>query len=170
MAYKTSYMKYKLFILILLMGASCAPEVSEHEVTEKNAKQLVELEWMIGRWENHSGEGILSEMWERENDSVFSGVSFYVIGSDTVFQEKIRLESTEGEVYYKPQVDGQNEGKQVVFTQTFNDKMKWVFENPKHDFPQKITYTHRNDSLIAVISGIRNGKPGSEVFAMKRMK
>lgn len=144
--------------------------VSDRKKTKKNAKQLVELEWLIGRWENRSGDGILSEIWERENDSVFSGVSFYVIGPDTVFQEKIRLESMEGKVYYKPEVDGQNEGKQVIFTRTFNDKMKWVFENPKHDFPQMITYTHSNDSLIAVISGMRNGKPGSEVFAMKRSK
>jgi hypothetical protein len=46
-----------------------------------------------------------------------------------------------------------------------------VFENPKHDYPKKITYTKINDdSLVAEISGILDGKPSSEKFSMKKNK
>ena len=46
-----------------------------------------------------------------------------------------------------------------------------VFENPEHDFPTKITYKKINaDSIVAEISGNRNGKQASELFPMKRAK
>lgn len=159
-----------LFILSVLIITSCSTDASGSGRSEKSQKRLRELEWLIGRWENHSNKGNLSEIWERENDSVLIGVSYYVIGRDTVFREKIRLEATEGKVYYKPEVDGQNEGKPVTFTLSRTNDMKWVFENPEHDFPQIITYSHQNDSLVAVISGVQNGQSRSEVFAMKRVR
>ncbi|WP_307293758.1 hypothetical protein [Flavobacterium sp. SORGH_AS_0622] len=44
-----------------------------------------------------------------------------------------------------------------------------VFENPKHDYPQKITYTKGpNNTLTAEISGKLNGKPSSEKFVMTK--
>jgi hypothetical protein len=46
-----------------------------------------------------------------------------------------------------------------------------VFENPKHDYPKKITYTQiTEDSLEAEISGILEGKASSEKFSMKKIK
>jgi len=44
-----------------------------------------------------------------------------------------------------------------------------VFENPKHDYPNKITYSLvEKDSLIAEISGLKKGKPYTEIFVMKK--
>jgi len=44
-----------------------------------------------------------------------------------------------------------------------------IFEKPKHDFPQKITYNKiSNDSLIAGISGMKDGKESKEKYPMKK--
>jgi hypothetical protein len=44
-----------------------------------------------------------------------------------------------------------------------------VFENKEHDFPQKITYTKiSNDSIVAEISGMKDGKQSKESYPMKK--
>tara|TARA_Y100000815_G_scaffold271620_1_gene298650 strand:- start:17925 stop:18092 length:168 start_codon:yes stop_codon:yes gene_type:complete len=44
-----------------------------------------------------------------------------------------------------------------------------VFENPEHDYPQKIAYRKVNaDSLVAEISGKPKGIMHSEKFPMKK--
>jgi hypothetical protein len=44
-----------------------------------------------------------------------------------------------------------------------------VFENPKHGFPSKISYTQiTKDSLFAEISGIQDKKAVKEAFPMSR--
>jgi len=46
-----------------------------------------------------------------------------------------------------------------------------VFENPQHDFPQTISYTKITaDSLVAEISGTKNGHERKQIFPMKRVK
>ena len=46
-----------------------------------------------------------------------------------------------------------------------------VFENPNHDFPTKITYLIiSEDSMVASISGLIDGKEKIEQFPMKRIK
>jgi hypothetical protein len=46
-----------------------------------------------------------------------------------------------------------------------------IFENPAHDFPQFISYTKiTTDSLVAEISGTKNGQARKQRFPMKRIK
>lgn len=132
-------------------------------------RQLSKAEWLIGNWENVSPYGNLSESWQKENDSVYKGQSFFIKGKDTIHAEAIVLAEENGVVNYSPQVKGQNDDKPVDFRMTSATDKQLVFENPAHDFPQKITYTKiTNDSLVAEISGKQQGKPASEKFAMKK--
>jgi Domain of unknown function (DUF6265) len=135
----------------------------------KTYPQLEKANWLIGNWGNTTPEGILSESWKKENDSVYKGQSFFVIGKDTVFAEYIDLAETNGKLTYTVSVKGQNNEAPVPFEMTSATENQMVFENPKHDFPSKITYTKvNNDSLVAEISGMQKGKPAKETFAMKR--
>ena len=75
------------------------------------------------------------------------------------------------ELTYSAAVKGQNNDKPVAFKLTTQTEKQLVFENPKHDYPQKISYTQiTSDSLVAKISGIQQGKPSSEQFSMKKNK
>lgn len=79
-------------------------------------------------------------------------------------QEKNKL-------YYIPTVKNQNEGLPVRFAAKTISENQLVFENPQHDFPQIIAYTKiTSDSLIAEISGTKNGQKRKQTFPMKRMK
>lgn len=157
--------------MMLLLLASCNKEAKKEAVAEtKTYDQLEKASWLLGEWGNKSPEGELTERWKRENDSVFKGESYFVTGDkDTVFAETIVLDETDEKLAYTVTVPDQNNAKPVRFKMTSITDGQIVFENPKHDFPAKITYKKiGNDSLKAEISGMRDGKPSSEIFAMKK--
>jgi len=150
-------------LLLLLAIVSCKKE----ETTEKN--QIQTANWLLGKWSTKTAAGDLSESWEQLNDSTFQGKSFFIKGKDTLHFESITLQQKGKQLFYNATVKGQNENKSVTFKLTTKTEKQLVFENPKHDYPQKITYTQINkDSLVASISGVQLGKPSSETFGMKR--
>jgi hypothetical protein len=101
---------------------------------------------------------------------VYHGESYFVVGSrDTVFSEHVRLEDANGKLAYIVTVPGQNNEQPVHFEMTSSNESQVIFENPQHDFPNKIIYNKvGNDSLVAEISGIKKGKPALEKFRMKK--
>jgi len=135
----------------------------------EKSNEIKKADWLIGDWENKSPQGDLSESWQKINDSVYKGQSYFIKGKDTLHFESIVLSETGGAVKYSPQVKGQNDDKPVDFKLTSATDKQLVFENPAHDFPQKITYAKvTNDSLVVEISGMQQGKPASEKYPMKR--
>jgi hypothetical protein len=130
-----------------------------------------DAKWMLGRWENVSPQGTTVEAWKKQNDTLYTGYSHFIVGKDTVFSERLRIEQHGNDLLYIPTVVGQNEGKPVVFKVSLHTKKQVVFENPLHDFPQKISYSHpTKDSLVAEISGTDKGKFRSEKFLMVKGK
>jgi hypothetical protein len=70
---------------------------------------------------------------------------------------------------YSPTVKGQNNDESVDFKLSSESENTFVFENPKHDYPQKIVYKKVNEnSLVATISGMQQGKQSSESYPMKK--
>ena len=75
------------------------------------------------------------------------------------------------ELFYIPTVKEQNSGKAVKFKLTSSSDTQLIFKNPKHDFPHTISYTQiSNDTLLAEISGMMEGKHNSRKFPMTRVK
>lgn len=154
---------------VILALALSAIFMACKDTAQSKERKIKKAEWLIGTWANESPYGNLSESWQKENDSVYRGQSFFIKGKDTIHSESIALAERNGEVFYSPTVQGQNGDKPVDFKMTAATDKQLVFENPAHDFPQKITYTKiTNDSLVAEISGKQQGKPASEKFAMKK--
>ncbi len=148
-------------------------ETIPETAAEPKAKEFTHMKkagWLTGNWGNITPEGALSEKWMKVNDSVMQGESYFVVGGkDTVFAETVELAEANGKLVYTVTVPGQNNEKPVPFELTSANDNQLVFENPKHDYPNKIVYNKiSNDSLVAEISGMQKGKPASEQFAMKR--
>jgi hypothetical protein len=138
--------------------------------TEKTNKLAI-ADRLIGSWENQMEQGKLVETWEKTNDSTYSGKSYFIKDKDTLSNEVIMLMQKGNDLFYIPTVKGQNNDEPVVFSLTSVSAKQMVFENPKHDFPQKITYRQVTpDSLVAEISGIDQGKAASETYPMSRKK
>ncbi|WP_269222147.1 DUF6265 family protein [Flavobacterium sp. IMCC34518] len=152
-------------ILLLLAIVSCKNSESNEKDKIKSAN------WLLGKWETKTADGTLSESWKQLNDSTFQGESFFIKNKDTLHLETIKLQQKREELFYYAKVKGQDNDKPVPFKMTIATEKQLVFENPKHDYPQKINYNQiTKDSMIAEISGVQLGKPTSEKFGMKKIE
>lgn len=156
------FQKITLLVLVLAV-VSC----QKKESVEKDKIKIAD--WIIGNWENTSPNGVLTENWEKLNDSTFNAYSYFIKEKDTLHFETIVLAQKGETLTYFATVKGQNEDKAVAFSSTAESDKQLVFENAKHDYPQKITYTKgTNNTITAEISGNLNGKPSSEKFVMTK--
>ena len=152
-------MRRFLFILIIALSISSC---SEKEPS---------LTWLEGSWRNTTKSMDFHENWKRIDDQHISAESYVLVKNDTVFYERIILTKTAKGWDYTVSVRDQNKELPVTFASTLLSDDLLVFENAKHDFPNRIEYKKiTEDSLVATIFGTQKGKPVSEVFPMKKMQ
>jgi hypothetical protein len=162
--------------IAVIFASSCGTDEqkgSQDTSTETPVLNKIEqLNWVLGTWQNVTPDGTFTEHWERAGEGLFSGHgSFVSPKGDTLFSEYIELEAVNDTLYYKPVVSGQNDGKETVFEGTAISSDEAVFENPAHDFPQRIIYQKPTDStLYARIEGIKDGVEKQEEFSFKKVK
>lgn len=158
---------FQKMTLILLLSVIVSCKNSDSNEKEK----IKTAHWLVGKWETKTPEGILSENWEKLNDSTYKGQSYFIKDKDTVHFETMLLQQTGEELDYIATVKGQNNDKPVRFKLMETTEKELLFENPKHDYPQKISYKQTsNKSLTAEISGLQFGKPNSEKYSMTKIK
>jgi hypothetical protein len=157
-------MKKAILILILaLTFTSC--------LKSKEISKIVVADWLLGNWENKSDDGDLLETWKKVNDSIYDGESYFIKGKDTLHFEKIQMKQKGEALYYIATIKGQNDDQPVTFKYNDTIEKQLVFENPKHDYPQKISYSQiTKDSIVIQISGSQQGKPSSSKYSMKKTK
>jgi hypothetical protein len=160
---------FKLLI-VFICSASLLMFISCQNKSGKKFDKLEKMNWLLGNWENEMPEGVLTETWTKKNDSTFSGTTYFIINKeDTVHSETIILKQLNDELVYRPTVKGQNNDEPVDFKLSFENENSFSFENPKHDYPQKIVYKKMNEtSLVATISGMQQGKQSTESYPMKK--
>lgn len=155
--------KGAFIIIILLLFISCQKS--------KEVYKIIGKDWLLGEWENNSTNSNLSETWIKKNDSTFVGESYFIIGKDTLHSEQIKLEQKREDLIYTSTIKGQNNDKPISFIQNKALEKQLVFENPKNDYPKKISYTPlTKDGLQIEISGIQKGKPSSIKYTFKKKK
>ncbi|OPC67286.1 hypothetical protein DSC47_01485 [Elizabethkingia miricola] len=136
-----------------------------------SVKPIDNAMWLIGTWENKTSRGSVYESWKKINENELAGKSYAVKGADTIIFETVQLKQEGGNLYYIPTVRNQNNGEPVSFKAYTITDHKMVFGNPEHDFPQSVSYTKVNaDSLVAEISGVKNGNVRHQTFPMRRLK
>lgn len=139
--------------------------------TLQQKNKIKNAEWLIGTWENKTQRGSIFETWTKISEVELSGKSYILKEKDTIVFETILLLQEQDSLFYIPKVKNQNGDLPVRFNAKTISDTELVFENQQHDFPQIISYTKINaDSLIAEISGTKNGKERKQTFPMKRVK
>ena len=79
----------------------------------------------------------------------------------------LRVEAN-GDINYLAKPSGQAE---AAFKMVRASSTEVVFENPQHNFPQRITYTLKEgEKLTAAIEGTKNGKTRRIEFNYQRAK
>ena len=152
-----------LIILLAITLASCQ---------NQNKNLIAQAEWLLGTWEYRDDSGNVSyESWTKVNDNEFSGESYVLQGEDTIIFEIIQLTQKQDSIFYIAKVEGQNNNLPIRFALTSISENLMIFENPAHDFPQKIEYSKVDNKLmIAEISGLIKGKEVVYRFSMIRIE
>lgn len=148
-----------VFLILILVSM---PDSQSH-------KNLDELLWIADNWIISEGGVVSHEHWTKVNDTLYEGGSETIKNGDTIFAEKLKIIVKDGEIFYV--ADVKHNPEPVYFKLTGSDTNKAVFENPEHDFPQKITYELENGNLHAYIEGPgKEGKWKKVDFFMTRMR
>jgi len=120
------------------------------------------LNWIVDKWISTPGESITYENWVRLDDITYSGESHTIRNGDTVFTEQLKIEKVGDDIFYTAIVE-HNPGP-VSFKLIELEDNKAIFENPEHDFPNRIIYMLKDDGLLyARIEG--KNKKGKEVYS-----
>ena len=136
-------MRRSLLWLILLVGAASAVTAT--------AAELSSLDWLLGSWQRTGMAAGTSgdEHWRRQAEALEGEGRSYRQG-ELRFQERLRIVNDGGQLYYVADVAGNPAPVRFALVEQGRDSV--VFENPKHDFPQRIAYRRNGRQLTATVS------------------
>lgn len=107
--------------------------------------------WLSGCWEMRSDTRVTLEMWMPPQGDLMLGGSRTVVNGRVRETEHLRLAARADTLIYTALPSGQRE---TEFRSVGAADGPLVFENPAHDFPQRIIYRRiGSDSLVARIEG-----------------
>ena len=146
--------------------APTLPAVAAADSAEALA-QLAQLAWLGGCWRSDGGEAGTVEHWLPPVAGTMMGVSRTVRRGRTVTHEFMQIRpGDDGRLAFLAQPAGQAATRFPVLRFAPGEV---VFENPGHDFPQRVIY--RQDApghLQARIEGLRNGALRGVDFPMTK--
>ncbi len=152
---------------LLLIAVVCMMIVSSC----KSKDPMQGFEKLSGLWQTHNSEADIYEEWSKSSNGVLYGKSYVLNEGDSIINERIELKKIGEDVFYIPTVTGQNNNQPVQFKMISTNDSAFVFDNPAHDFPQRITYRFiGKDSIVAKTQGIVDGEPRTEEFYYSRIK
>ena len=123
--------------------------------------------WLQGCWALESAQRTVEEHWMAPRGGSMVGVGRTIRDGKLVEYELIVLREQEGRVAYHAHPSGQ---PSAVFMSTSISGSGAVFENPEHDFPQKVGYQRNGDALTAWIEGTAGGKARRVEFPYRRTR
>src|SRR5687768_7272904 len=158
-------MKKRLYIPAMMFMLSAFIQRSDNK---KIFQQLTGLE---GMWMMKTQKGMVGEEWIKVNDKHLQNRGFIIRGADTIVTETVALQHTENNIIYTSTVVDQNKQAPVAFILSSASNNTFVFENPAHDYPKRISYQLVNkDSLYAWIDGGKEQPDKRSAFSYTRVK
>jgi hypothetical protein len=123
--------------------------------------------WLQGCWELSSEQRTVEEQWMAPRGGSMIGMGRTVRGAALVEYEFIVIRQQGDRLAYEAHPSGQPPA--VFLSSTLNDSTV-VFENPQHDFPQKVGYQRTGENtLLAWIEGTEKGKTRRIEFPYQRV-
>ena len=113
-----------------------------------------DLDWLAGYWLSCEGGVEVSETWSNRRGGIMLGSSI-TSGDDSFGWEQTRIEAGEDGLLFHAQPRGQ---PPAAFRLVRTDAREAVFENPDHDFPQRVIYRRDGERLTGRIEGRVDGR------------
>ena len=125
-----------------------APSAGTQESEAGLQRNALSLGWMAGCWAERGRDQ--REVWSEDLGGLLFG---YGVARDengnVTFFEDLRIEEREGGAVYIASPQG---APPTVFTETGRTGLSVTFENPGHDYPQRIEYGANRVALVAKTS------------------
>lgn len=126
------------------------------------AAQVTDLAWLSGAWVSRDGDKWTEEWWTPPRGGIMIGAGFSGEGGETASFEHMRIMAGEdGVVAFHGMPGG---APAVRFVLVKGGKGEAVFENPAHDYPQRISYRMEGETLVATTSLMDGSKPQSWMY------
>lgn len=154
----------RLRFLVIAGGMALVSGVSTQDAP---AVAIERVAWLQGCWEAAASERTVEEHWMAPRGRSMIGVGRTVRADRLVEYELVVLREQDGQLAYQAHPSGQP--STVFLSRTVGDT-ELLFENPAHDFPQRIGYRRNGpDALHAWIEGTRNGQARRVEFQYRRV-
>lgn len=124
-----------------------------------------DVAFLTGCWKSERGARVVEEHWLAPAGGSLMGVGRTVADGKTTAFEFLQIRDLPDGLTYIAKPSGQAE---AAFIATSKSARRVVFENPQHDFPQRISYSLSGDTLTARIEGTMNGKERGIDFVYTR--
>lgn len=122
--------KRLIAVVIVVSGCASAPR-GEAPVQET-------FGWMLGEWRTEGDTRYTVESWTADDSGVLRGTSRTIRDGRTTFEERMTIERRDGGIYFVAAPQGQ---PAHAFALLEVGARHAIFEDPEHDFPQRIRYT-----------------------------
>ena len=150
-------MRTSLVMLVLLLPVSLRAQAPA---------SIAHLSWMSGCWRQDVNGRVVDEMWMPPAGGVMLGTGRTVAKGRVIEFEFMQIREETGRLLFTAKPSGQPEASFPSIKATASEVL---FENPTHDFPQRVMYRLDGDTLIGRIEGTQNGKARSVDFPMRRV-
>ncbi len=144
-------MKYpSAFAIVLFLAFSMTGQTAP--------TKLSELNWLAGCWEMNAPANnlVITEQWMKPAGGMMIGAGRTVKNGKAVDYEFLRIVEEADGIFYVAKPTGNKDETRFKLTKASGSEV--VFENPAHDFPQRIIYKLAGNRLTARTEGSMNGK------------
>jgi len=126
---------------------------------------IKDVAWLQGCWEMREGDRVVEERWMPPRAGSMLGIGRTTRGDKLIEHEFVVLTERDGRLAYEAHPSGQA-------TATFLSKpitgREVVFEDPAHDFPQRVGYRSTGPGqLLAWVEGTSGGRARRVEFAYR---
>lgn len=145
-----------MFALMISFAALIHPQQQQQQQPAAPAHAAAtDAAWLTGCWEFTRGSRHVVEHWTAPEGGALLGVSRTVADGKLADYEFLIIRERDGKLEYVAKPSRQAE---AVFVASLVTNEEIVFENPEHDFPQRIRYKKQADGgVTARIEGTMNG-------------
>ena len=158
------------------LGAAAAfaqTPAAEPEIVKLPTNSMTELSWLYGCWGGKVNGRDFREQWMPLRGNTLLGIGSTEFQDKLSSYEYLRIESRADGIFYVALPSEQKEAafKLVSAVKDNRDQSNtFTFENPQHDFPQRITYRRGTEGwLYATVEGKLQGQDRQVTYPYRRI-
>lgn len=123
-----------------------------------------------GKWLRSGEQAQQIEEWMYNADNEIWGRGYQLFDKDTLYIEYLSIQPVNDTLSYLAKVRNENFGEIIRFPLYRQSDSMIEFFNPAHDFPNRITYQLKSDSVLYVlVEGLEDGKSRSIEYDFRKM-